>query len=238
MPASHAAWALFTRLGEAQILLPAMAAALLWLLRTPATRPLAGAWLLGTAIATVLTTASKVAFMGWLVGSAPLDYTGISGHAMFAAAVLPVLARMAAGRAPKPWPRAAIAAGLLLAAAVALSRVATQAHSPTESVLGFALGSAASLWALRRSAAPEAPTPAWFAAALLAWMLALPFGAPPSRSHDWVTQLSLRASGRSLPYTRLDLRRQAVSGRTVLAPAAQVQVQPVGQRQLAGHGVR
>lgn len=238
MLTSHAAWALFTRLGEAQILLPAIAATLLWLLRTPATRPLAAAWLLGTAIATALTTASKVAFMGWLVGAAPLDYTGVSGHAMFAAAALPVLARMAAGRAPAPWPGAAVAAGLLLAAAVALSRVATHAHSPLESVLGFALGSAASLWALRRSAVPQAPTPAWLGVALLAWMLALPFGAPPSRSHDWVTQLSLHVSGRSQPYTRLDLRRLALSGRAGLAPAAQVQVQPIGQRQLAGHGVR
>lgn len=238
MPPSHAAWSLFTRLGEAQILLPAMAAALLWLLLAPGTRPLAARWCVGTALAAALTTLSKVAFMGWFVGYAPLDYTGISGHAMFAAAVLPVLVRVAAGRAAPPWPRLAIAAGVLLAAAIAWSRVVTLAHSPFEALAGFVLGSAASLWALRRSAAATAPTPAWMALALLAWLLALPVGAPPSRTHDWVTQLSLRVSGRSVPYTRHDLRR-AASGHAGVstAPALQVQRQPVTQRQFFGHGV-
>jgi len=238
MTSSGAAWALFTRLGEAQILLPAMAAALLWLLRTPSTRPLAGAWLLSTALAAAITTVSKVAFIGWALGYAPLDYTGISGHAMFSAAVLPVLARIAAGRAPRPWPRVLIAAGFLLAAGVAVSRVPTGAHSPFEVVLGFLLGGAASAWALRRTQAPEAPTPGWLAVALLAWMLVLPFGAQPSRTHDLVTELSLRVSGRGLPYTRHELHRQAwlkqrgiaSGGSAGRAPAAQVQLQPVSQR--------
>src|SRR4051794_23703439 len=134
MVSSGAAWALFSRLGEAQILLPAMAAALLWLLRTPRTRPLAAAWLLATALAAAVTTLSKVAFIGWAIGYAPLDYTGISGHAMFSSAVLPVLARIAAGRAPRPWPWLAIGAGLLLAAAIAVSRLPLHAHSPFEVV--------------------------------------------------------------------------------------------------------
>ena len=43
-----------------------------------------------TAAAALITTVTKVAFIGYEVGYAPLDYTGISGHAMFAAAVLPV----------------------------------------------------------------------------------------------------------------------------------------------------
>lgn len=226
---SSPAWLLFTRLGEAQILLPAMAAALAWLLLSPPTRPLAARWLLGTGAAALLTTASKIAFIGWFVGYAPLDYTGISGHAMFAAAVLPVLACLAAPRRP----RSAVAAGVLLAAAIAVSRVVTHAHSPSEAVLGFVLGSAASLWALRRSQPPRQPAPAWLAVALVAWLLLLPAGAPPSRTHDWVTQLSLRVSGHSVPYTRHDLRRHA-SHRAALPglglPAAEMQRQPVPQR--------
>jgi membrane-associated phospholipid phosphatase len=211
MSVPHPAWLLFTRLGEAQILLPAMAAALLWLARLPHGRPLAGRWLLATGAAALLTTATKVAFIGWLVGYAPLDYTGISGHAMFAAAVLPVLARVAVGRASAPLPRLAFVFGLLLAAGIAVSRVVTQAHSPVESLLGFVLGSAASLWTLGRAATPDAPTPLWLCAALVAWLLLLPLGAPPSRSHDLVTALSLRVSGHSVPYTRHDLHRQAAA---------------------------
>lgn len=238
MPSPDAAWSLFTRLGEAQILLPAMVAAWLWLLRTPRTRPLAADWMLATGIAASLTTATKVAFMGWFVGSSALDYTGISGHAMFAAAVLPVLARMAASHAPAPWPRVAVVAGLVLAAAIAVSRVTTHAHSTFEAALGFLLGAAASLWALRHSAAPSTPTPTWLGLALLAWLVVLPLGAPPSATHDWVTRLSLHVSGRSAPYTRDDLRRRSGgAGRTGFVPARQMQAQPVGQRQLAGDGI-
>ena len=231
MSPTIAAWTLFTRLGEAQILLPAMAVALLWLLRTPATRPLAGAWLLSTAVAAAITTLTKVAFIGWFVGYAPLDYTGISGHAMFAAAVLPVLVRVVAGRrASAPW---TLLAGLLLAAAIAWSRIVTHAHSPFEAALGFVLGSAASLWALHRAATPKAPPPAWLAIALLAWLVVLPIGAPPSRTHDWVTRLSLGVSGHQVPYTRRDLHRRASgpSGHLGTAPARQVHRQPVAQRQ-------
>ncbi len=238
MHSYSAGWALFTRLGEAQILLPAMAAALLWLCRSARTRPLAGAWLLTAGIATLITTATKVAFIGWGLGWAPLDYTGISGHSMFAAAVLPVLARIAAGRAPRPWPRLAILCGTLLAAGIAVSRVTTGAHSVSESVFGFLLGGAAAALALRRTQAPDAPTPAWLAVGLLAWLLALPLEAPPSRTHDLVTQLSLRLSGRSVPYTRHAMHREAAlqhllpSGQAGFGghrerPAREVQRQPV-----------
>jgi membrane-associated phospholipid phosphatase len=209
MPHSDTAWALFTRLGEAQILLPAMAAALLWLLRSPRTRPLAAAWLVSTSAAALLTLTTKVAFIGWEFGYAPWDFTGLSGHSMFAGAVWPVLARIAAGRAPRPWPRLAIAAGMLLAAGIALSRVVTGAHSHSEALLGLLIGLSASLLALRGTRAPQAPTPGWLAAALVAWLLALPLAAPPSRSHDLVTRLSLKLSGRGTPYTRGAMHRQA-----------------------------
>jgi exonuclease III len=96
-------WGQITRLGEAQILLPAMALALVWLWRQPGGRPLALAWLLATGVAASITTVSKVAFLGFGIGHAPLDFTGFSGHAMFAAALMPVLVRLAAG------PRSAMA---------------------------------------------------------------------------------------------------------------------------------
>jgi membrane-associated phospholipid phosphatase len=210
IPGSRAAWALFSRLGEAQILLPAMGAALFWLLRTPRGRPLALAWCVAVLAAATLTTASKVAFIGYEVGYAPLDFTGLSGHAMFAAAVLPVLMRMAAGRARRPWPRLAIAAGYMLALLIAISRIKTGAHSVADIVPGFLLGALASAAALRGTRLPEAPTPAWLGVALLVWLVALPFNAPASRSHDWVTQLSLRISGREQPYTLREMKLEAL----------------------------
>jgi hypothetical protein len=107
-------WTVVTRLGEAQILLPALVSVSAWLAWRVAA-PRTAAWWLGlTAVAALVTTATKLAFIGWGLGSAPLDFTGLSGHAMFAAAVLPLLAFAAfpAWRTPAlaaayslAWPR-------------------------------------------------------------------------------------------------------------------------------------
>ena len=143
-------WPLISRLGEAQLLLPAMLLAALWLARQPGGRRPAAAWLLATGIAALVTTASKLAFIGYGLGWAPLDFTGISGHAMFAAAVLPPLLRLAGGPATPRGRHGLLAAGYLLATVVGLSRVVLPTHSASEVIGGLALGAAASaaaLWA-------------------------------------------------------------------------------------------
>ncbi|MDE1950077.1 MAG: phosphatase PAP2 family protein, partial [Burkholderiales bacterium] len=173
---SARAWLLFTRVGEAQMLLPAMAAALAWLWLSPESRALAKAWVGAGLLVTAVTTASKVGFIGYELGAAAIDFTGFSGHSMFAALILPVLARIAAGRAAAPWPRIAVALGYALAAAIAYSRIVTQAHSTSEAWSGLALGGAASAWSLLATRAPGAGPPAWLLAVLLAWMLAMPVG--------------------------------------------------------------
>ncbi len=247
IPGPLPAWALLGRLGEAQLLLPAMAATVLWLLRTPANRPLAAAWVMGMLAAALLTTLSKVAFIGWELGYAPLDFSGLSGHSMFAAAVLPVLMRVAAGHAAPPWPRLAIAAGYLLALLIAVSRLKTGTHSVADVVPGFALGALASAASMRFTLAPRAPALGWLAAGLAAWLLVLPFSAPVSRSHDWVTQLSLQVSGRDKPYTRYQMhrahliekiRKRSLQSTDHRLPTGQVQADPAVQRQLGGYGVR
>ena len=95
-------WPLLTRLGEMQLLVPAACVAIWRMHREADARPLAAWWLLALAVATLITTASKVAFIGWGVGSASLNFTGISGHAMFAGAIFPVLMGAFASHA-KPW---------------------------------------------------------------------------------------------------------------------------------------
>ena len=47
--------------------------------------------LLPIALAAILVTATKIAFMGFGWGIARIDFTGLSGHAMLAAAIYPVL---------------------------------------------------------------------------------------------------------------------------------------------------
>lgn len=201
-------WFVVGRLGEAQILLPAVVAVALWLgWRTDAPRMTAW-WIGAVSVAALLTTLTKVAFIGWGIGYAPLNFTGVSGHAAFAAAILPLLARAAVPCATAQWQGAAMVAAYALAVLIAVQRVVTGAHSPSEAAGGFALGAAASGMALGLAAVPRVRVPRAVLVGLLAWMLATPAAAPPSRTHDWVTTLSLALSGRDAPYTRRMMLRQ------------------------------
>lgn len=196
-----------TRLGEAQILLPAMLAACVWLLRAGHAATLAARWAAATAGAAALTTATKVAFIGYGIGYAPLDYAGISGHAMFAAAILPVLMRAAAGGMAPTATRAMVALGVAVAALIAVTRVKIGAHSWIEVLMGFALGSAAAAWALRTARWPDRRPGWWLPIGLSVWLAVTAQVAPPSQTHGMVTRLALAISGRPMPYTRQEMRR-------------------------------
>jgi membrane-associated phospholipid phosphatase len=204
-----------TRFGEAGIVLPiAFALAVWWLIAARSVR-LASSWLVPLALAVAVTTASKIAFLGWGVGIASIDFTGFSGHAMFAAAIYPMLAfAMTAHWRAAGRPHAAalaIGAGYVFAALVALSRVRVGAHSPSEAIAGFALGalaSAAALW-LAGHARRRLPV-LWAGTALFVWLAVMPVEASPSRTHGMVTQLALALSGRSVPFQRADLHRDAM----------------------------
>jgi hypothetical protein len=207
--ASRAGWALLSRLGEAQILLPAMLLAALWLALHPPGRRGALTWLLATGAAIALTTASKVAFIGYELGYAPWDYTGISGHTMFACAILPVLLAAAAGQRGPAW--FAAGAGVLLALAIGLSRLRLGVHSGVDVAIGCTLGLLVAGLALRtlwRDGVVGGAVPVWLPATMLAWLLITPSMAPPSLTHDWVTRLSLAVSDRPTPYTRAEMMRK------------------------------
>jgi membrane-associated phospholipid phosphatase len=211
-------WFAVTRVGEAQILLPAFLAGASWLaFARPAgargrvaqgaahahdhpARRSALRWIAAIVATTAVTTASKIAFLGFGVGIAALDFTGFSGHSMYSTAILPVLGAIVAGR------RGAIA-GALLAALITYSRVDLGAHSWSEAISGMALGAAAAGWTLADYLAHPGAVraPWWLPLVLFAWLTLLPMRAPPSQTHGLVVSLSLKLSGRSRPYTRFEL---------------------------------
>ncbi len=202
-------WRLLTRLGEAQILLPVAAMSILSLVHQRQGQALAGRWLATLAAAVVLTTASKVAFIGWGIGWSALDFTGISGHAMFAAAVYPLLLATLAPATSRVAPWLAMAAGAALALLVGVSRVTVHAHSWSEVVAGLTLGGAVSVISLMRGHLSECRFKVWVPTATAAWLLVMPVHAPASNSHALVTRMALALSGRHIPYTREELRRNA-----------------------------
>ena len=201
-------WHLLTRLGEAQILLPA-ALLLAWVLvRRLDARPLALRWLALLGAAVLVTTATKVAFIGWGIGWAELNFTGISGHAMLAASVYPLLLGALASRAPRAGRQFAVAAGCALALLVGMSRLVLGAHSLSEVLAGLLLGSAVSAAALGLIQIPQGLIGPAVPAVIALWLALTPAHAPASQTHSAVTRLSLLLSGHAKPYTRSEMLRE------------------------------
>jgi membrane-associated phospholipid phosphatase len=203
-------WHLLTRLGELQILLPVALIACLVLWRQSAARPLAFWWLTYLGLATLATTASKIAFIGWGIGIAELNFTGVSGHAMLAAAIYPLLLGIAASQAPPGGQKIAIAAGFMLALLVGISRLVVGAHSVSEVLAGLLLGGAVSTLTILHTrlprdliAGPVIPIIA------CAWLIIMPVQGPPTQTHSMVTRLSLSLAGTTVAHTRNELLSKA-----------------------------
>ena len=210
-------WHYVTRLGEMGILMPLAFIAVGWLALGAGRGGAALRWMAALAGAGLVTTLSKLAFIGWGYGSATLDFTGFSGHSLCAAGTLPMLAWTALMHRSPRTQRAGVAAGFALAALIAYSRLPVHAHSPSEALSGFALGCAVSAASLRGLLAPWRPAPAvpvWLPVLTLAGLSLQPVYAPPLQTHEMVTALALRLSGHARPYTREDLHRAAAAQRT------------------------
>lgn len=200
-------WHWVTRLGEAQILLPlvlALAAARGW---HADGRAAVLRWMAIQGLAVALVVATKLAFMGWGMGWPALNFTGISGHAMFAASACPLLAQaMASGMRPR-FRSGAVIAGGMLAILVGVSRVVVGAHSPSEVAAGWVVGfwvSAAGL----SDAGRDRPMGLMAPLATAAWLALMPVHAPPSQTHSLMTRIALAISGHDKPHTRAEMLRE------------------------------
>lgn len=200
-------WQLLTRLGEAQILLPAALLTVLAVLRRPEARPLAAGWLALLGAAVLLTTVTKVAFIGWGIGWPELNFTGVSGHTMFAAAVYPVLLGTLASDMQRRARLLAIAGGCALALLIGVSRIEVGAHSSSEVLAGWLVGGAVSAAVLVAGRLPRAMIGPVVPVIVVVWLGAMPAHAPASITHSAVTQLALTLSGNTVPYTRSDMLR-------------------------------
>lgn len=184
-------WKLLSSLGDSRWLL-AMIAILLISLPHSAFK-----WRALTAIAftAALTLASKLAYMGWGLGMASIDFTGFSGHAAMSGAIYPVAGALLA-ETTRPARTAGFAAGAILALLIGSSRIPLHAHSLSEVVAGLTLGLSAAAWSLRSSPLPARPH-AWILAAALVAGLVLPTAAPQMQTHQLIVELAKWLSGRT-----------------------------------------
>lgn len=195
-----------TWFGDSGLLLPAALWIAVWLgIRSP-TRPLALLWVALFGFGGALIAASKIAFLGWGLGSASFDFTGFSGHTAISASVWPVACWLAVSRWGHRVRVAAAVFGWLFAAFIGLTRLALDAHSLSEVVAGYALGVAVSatfLWWQHRMPHPRV---SWV---LVLLSLASPvlFLRPgtPAPTQSLLEVIAVRLAGIEQPFTRADL---------------------------------
>ncbi|CAI1565039.1 PAP2 superfamily [Serratia fonticola] len=133
-------WHLLTFFGDSMLLLPCAAIVFIILLLSPTSRKPTWQWMLLFGGVGAVVCVSKLAFMGWGIGSRHWDFTGFSGHSALSASIWPVLLWLLCGRFSSPVRRTAVIVGYLLAAVVGYSRLVIHAHSTSEVITGLALG--------------------------------------------------------------------------------------------------
>lgn len=217
-------WPLVSRAGESALLAPCALAVFAWLWtgRAPQDRGNALRWAATFGAAVALVVATKLAFMGWGIGSRALDFTGISGHSTMAAAVLPVLARLLVpGRHPRRA-LAALAGAAALAVVVGVSRIALQVHSPAEVAAGLSLGFAASGSFLWWAARPLRAAPRVVAGLVALLALAAPHPSLSVNTHGMLERIASHLAGRDEPYRRGEWRAVLVGRHAPIAQARAV----------------
>ena len=201
-------WWGLTDFGDSSAMLPAAALIAAWLAAGRAWRQTV-LWCGGFAVLSLLVAASKLAFLGWGIGSQDIDFTGISGHTALAVSIFSVGTALSLADRPRVlrWSGAAIGAAIGLA--IGLSRLALHVHSVSEVVAGAALGAALAViyfWGATH-AIPARLYPAALGAALLIILAAIHGERAPTQ--DFLTRLALDLSGRAVPHSRAEWQADA-----------------------------
>ena len=79
-------WQLITQLGSSSLLLPVLVVSVLTLLFARQKKAVC-LWLTALTFAVTFTLATKLLFLGWGIGIASLDFTGVSGHTLLSTSI-------------------------------------------------------------------------------------------------------------------------------------------------------
>jgi membrane-associated phospholipid phosphatase len=194
-------WHKITFVGDSVVLLPAGLVILAWLAAGRAWR-MALLWSSLFASGLVVVLATKIAFIGWGLGIEALDFTGVSGHAMRASAIFPVVAWLFMQRSSATARNLGILVGITMGLLVTASRVVLHYHSLSESISGWMLGSAVAFVFIHvAQSLPRPELNRWLIA--LAMMGLLPTSyAEPAPTNQWMNAVALYLSGHDRPYVR------------------------------------
>jgi membrane-associated phospholipid phosphatase len=191
----------FTELGDSKLLVPAAIMAALCM--QSGARFSALRWMAAAGAAGMVVLVSKLAFIGWGIGSADLNFTGISGHSMVSMAVYPVLGFALGNTYSRRAAYLLAAISAAMGFGIGVSRIELSAHSWSEVIIGLLLGGLVSVWVLRQW--PQKPFGVRAAPLFIGFLLSSWVGnhvAPKVETQDIVVWLALELAGHDHPYTR------------------------------------
>lgn len=194
-------WMHISSVADTVVTLPAAVTIAVWLATGRAWRMTAW-WSLLFICGLAIVAATKIAFLGWGLGIHALDFMGMSGHAMRATAVFPVIFYLVLQQSSKGGRTSGVLLGILIGILVGVSRIALHVHSVSEVVAGCAIGGAVSvgfIWIARGLPRPHLDR----RLIALGMCALLPTAyASPAPTHQWMKAVALYLSGHDVPYDR------------------------------------
>lgn len=197
---------LLTYFGDSMLLLPTAVIIALLLRWKNDDKRAVWFWLLAFGCAGLVVSLSKIAFLGFGIGSVRFNFTGFSGHSAMSATLWPVMFWLLSGRLSSLWRRALLIAGYLIPVIVGISRLELNAHSLSEVIAGLVLGFTLSTAFLlsQRTVRPKGFSLAQLCIALLIPVLLFSNGRVAT-TQQFLQKLSANIAGIEHPWTRADL---------------------------------
>lgn len=202
-------WKTLTYFGDSMLLIPTAIILALLMPWKSSDRRTVWYWVVTFSLAGLIVSLSKIAFLGFGLGSARFNFTGFSGHSAMSATLWPVMLWLLSGRLGESrWRYAAIAVGYLIPLMVGVSRLALNYHSLSEVVAGLILGYTLSSAFLvsQRSTAVRGFSLAQLSVALLIPLVLMGHGRIAT-TQQFLARLSVHIAGSDHPWTRAELLR-------------------------------
>ena len=199
---------ILTYFGDSMLLLPTAVIIAILLCWKTENRRAVWFWLLLFGCAGLVVSLSKIAFLGFGIGSARFNFTGFSGHSAMSATLWPVLLWLLSGRFSSPWRRLLLVVGYAIPVMVGWSRLALNAHSVSEVVAGLVLGFTLSTAFLlsQRAVHPQSFSLVQLCIALLLPILLFSNGRVAT-TQQFLQHLSVQLAGTDHAWTRAELLR-------------------------------
>ncbi|MGB9096405.1 phosphatase PAP2 family protein [Erwinia sp.] len=197
---------ILTYFGDSMLLIPTAVIMAILITWKNSDRRAVWYWALAFCAAGAIVSLSKIAFLGYGIGSARYNFTGFSGHSAMSATLWPVMLWLLSGRFKPAWRTCAVVVGYLIPLMVGASRLVLNYHSTSEVIAGLILGftlSTAFLVSQRRSELQGFST-AQLCLALLLPLLLMSHGRIAT-TQQFLQRLSVQIAGVDHAWTREEL---------------------------------